>query len=339
MDAVVCSMHGLHSFTKKVKFMANLDELIDSLLGAASSDLEALPLISSNMFPQFGEIYVGCYAKWLHEKKYLTGSRVQRKTPLTISENPSTFSREAVNGVIFAKDIDEEAKDFSIDYIRNNNLFLDDFVEVNINRKNKNIEDQIPDNNETYKSIAEIISWRFNLYNHHDVSWLDKSAHYSEIELNGFEKTEEGWIDAIARLHLSNPKSEAKRLADLNKLWALIDYSPNVGTEQVLEKIMALCYQDLGEGGFESVRNAIADFPFTLAIRSIFMPSVQLEQKGRLDQLLSNWSELNDDQATELENEFDKLNPQQKGAIFSSIRAGLRNADAWAWRWDDILSN
>ena len=39
------------------------------------------------------------------------------------------------------------------------------------------------------------------------------------------------------------------------------------------------------------------------------------------------------------ENEFDKLNSQQKTAIFSSIRAGLRNADAWARSWDDILSN
>lgn len=65
-------------------------------------------------------------------------------------------------------------------------------------------------------------------------------------------------------------------------------------------------------------------FLFTLAIRSIFMHSMQLEQEDRLGQLLSNWSEINNDQAETIENEFDKLNSQQKTAIFSSIRAGLR---------------
>ena len=319
--------------------MSNLDDLINSFLGAAKSDLDALPLISSATFPHSGEIYVGCYAKWLYEKGYLTGPRVQSKIPLDAQLNPSSFSEKVVDGVIFSRNIDKKAQSFSEEYVRNKNLFLDDFVEINITRKNKKIGDFVPDDNETYQSIARIISSRFDLYILHDERWEISGNHYSEVELSPVEKTERGWLDAINRLHPPTQIPEAKRRTELNKLWALIDYAPNIGTEQVLEKIIALCHQDLGEGVFESIRNTVGDFPFTLAIRSIFMHSMQLEQEDRLGQLLSNWSEINNDQAETIENEFDKLNSQQKTAIFSSIRAGLRNADAWARSWDDILSN
>ena len=323
----------------EISIMTNLDELLGSLLNTANSELESLPLISADTFPEFGDIYVGCYAKWLFDNGYLVQSETLQSSGSILRSSPSSFSRNILEGKLFAKDINIEAREFSVEYIRNNNLFLDDFSEVNIVRKNKSIGDTIPDDEATYKSIAELISRRFELYKRHDVGWAVKSAHYYEVDLSDTEKTEMGWIDSLSQLQLTASTSEKNRLASLNKMWALIDFSPNIGTEKILFKLLDLTRIDLGDGVLESIRNAIGDFSFSMAIRGIFNDSVRLEQSGLLGQLLSKWSELNNQQAIELDNEFDQLTSEQKSAVLSAVRIGLRNADAWARRWDSDLSD
>lgn len=329
--------------------MSNLDSLLSSLLKDASSEELNTPLVSSDDVHSHkrgnnGHIYVGCLALWLLEREALVfGMHIKQQHKKMVDDvmkiNPGAMSEKYLDGEIWMDDVGENLKAFVADYVRNDALYPADFEEITIVKAGKNIGDFIPDDKETYKIVANIINQRYALYASGDARWKFVESKYVELELEEWERSEAGWLNAMSQLNIINPVSEQGRRQDLNKFWALVDHSAEIASEKVASVLVAQTGKDLGDGVWESVRNSLANFPFEVAINAIFKDAMRLNKIGSLSEILSPWGNLDKDQVIELSVIFDSLDNDRKLAILSAIREGVRNREDWAREWDEVLSH
>ncbi|CAN7211627.1 hypothetical protein [Acidovorax sp. LjRoot194] len=324
--------------------MSDLDDILSQLQENWREEVAEKPLLNpddfGDDFRSAAEVLLGCAIKWLLLNRALTAEKVASisiECDELMGKSCASCSKDFFPMGIFSDDVAVDVRAFAIAYFGSGGSYSDDFFRRNVIDANRLDMYSIPDDLMTYRRTDEFISSRFEEFQRG--IFCKSPGHYKKIELNPAEKTEAGWLDAIAGIELINPKTERSRLDDLNKFWALVDCASEIATENVASTLVAQAGAELGDGVWESVRNSLAAFPFLVAIRSIFADAVRLDEIGALGDILGPWRNLSDHQVAELCEIFDTLDDARKTAVLSAVENGVSNCEGWAEEWDGILSN
>lgn len=323
--------------------MSNLDDLLSSYRGILSQEFSDKPLLTASDFKgelrTAGHLFVGCAIKWL-----AMGDRLEEQTLKSIESAGSikgkscAYFSEMLSDGLRSQDVKPHMRSFCTAYFGLGGAYGRDYFYVNVTERNRSSMIDVPDNNETFQETALFLEKRLAEFERGERDFPALNVRNDEHSLTESEQTQEGWLSAMSKITFEGQLSEKSRQENLKKFWALVDYSPEIGTKDVALVVVALGSKELPDGLLESVRNAIADFPIALAIESIFSDAHRLSAAGRLGEFLSSWHELDEPQARVLQDSFESLHFDQKATILATVREGIRQREGWAREWNRILS-
>lgn len=323
--------------------MSNLDDLLSSYRGILIKEFSDKPFLTASDFKgelrAAGHVFVGCTIKWLAMVDGLEEKALKSiKSTGNIKGNSCAYFSEVRPDGLFPLDVKERMRSFCVAYFGPAGAYGRDYFDVNVVERNRSSLIDVPDSNETFQETALFLEKRFAEFERGEREFLAFKARNREYSLSALEQTKEGWLSAMSKTTFERQLSEKSRLSNLNKFWALVDYSPEIATKEVASVVVALGSKELPDGLLESVRNAIADFPFSLAIESIFADTHQLSAADRLGEFLSSWSELDETQTQVLQVSFESLHSDQKALILAAVREGVRQREGWAREWNRVIS-
>jgi hypothetical protein len=279
------------------------------------------------------------------KKDGFTGNRVRREAlrsqhPRIATKTPAQFSREALNQEFFANDLSEKLEKFVEKYVRATSAYSADFTRVNVVDKSRVDMFDVPDEIAVYEVTKTVIESRFLAFSQGDPNWAAVEPIYNSTQLIEEEKTIDGWVTAFSETLDAGALSEKSRRENLNKFWALVDYSPNLNSSLVPKMLIKSFRTDADSSVQESVLNALREIEFSLALKVIISDAPRLHAEGRwLESLLGLWGDsIPDKDVQEFERQLISSSDTAKKALRLACADGLRNRARWALIADVALN-
>jgi hypothetical protein len=278
----------------------NLDDLLASLQTAAADGVANLPLLDVGDFvdaaPNAGELsvsgahaYVGCIGRWLHTKKALLS---QDASGVAIQDNllsPADFSRQVLHGRLSAADVTHEFREFATKYVRDLGIYGHDYTDTLVVPLMKRSLFEVENTEDTYDRIAPEIESRYQRFVEGDANWASTKTTYQQVQLSAEEKNVEGWLQAFRISIELETLLEKHRRDELNHFWALVDYSPNIASDQVVILLLKTFSKSADSSVQQSVLNALAAMPFEIVMPEVLRLSSWLSDTGWLPEILGCW--------------------------------------------------
>ena len=333
--------------------MIDLDALLNSYKDVVDAHLANEPLLNAETYrsPDFvhqtndtGHIYVGCVGKWLLAKGALvrvlgdgTLSRFDSRTAHALSAK--MVSIQSLEGKLSVDNVAEQMRPFVVAYVRDSNAYSSDYIEINVVAKLKRDMSEVADDTETYSKTSAAIDHRFQAYASGNPDWAKTAVNYEKTELTDLERQPSGWVEAFNKSAQYGALPEKFRRVELNRFWALVDYSPEIANRDVVAQLLSTFNKSADTSVQQSVFNALAAMPFALVMTEVFSTATTLEKSGWLADILGSWhADFNEEQTAVIKEVLATASVDSRDAIYRAARLPDYQRSKWALQIQQLSS-